>query len=213
MLMLSQFILARMPKLGLTNVSNKETHHAVIKQKQEVLSKSDVPKMLGGYLGWGNKPKESFTTQWNNTGANAAKSLHVEADGLQAQKKPSTPKQALVASVSTAYTRKLQDDLESADLEEWPTLDWGAKAKPATPKLALKAQTTDTKSNSYLAAVGWTASALPPPKENSYLDTLHADPNKKFLAAAEVKEKKDSKSNKYFDALLPDDDGFQLSLE
>lgn len=197
---------AARPKLGLSKVSNKETH-AKVKVVKEIMTKADAPKMLSGYLGWGDagKPKPGFSTEWKNSGARAAQSLDTDAN-TQVQEKHGTPKQALVvdSSVTSAYTQKLETDMAAQDdFTAWPAMDWSAKAKVAAPKIALKAQKTETHENHYLSSVGWNSEVAPPPqRENPYLQDFQ-NPNKKFLAIAEVKEKKDSKENSYFDGIMP----------
>merc|ERR1719456_2195354 len=127
-------------KLGL---SKTETHHFKAKvEKKLVLPKADAPKQLAGYLGWSDKAKESFSTKWKTTGANAAKSIYVR-DLQDGHPMKPTAQQALVAgsaTVNTAFSRKLQDDMDEADMPSID-LDWGAKAKAKkAPKMALKEQ-------------------------------------------------------------------------
>jgi len=196
----------RARRMALSKVKNQETRHA---RKTDVQIKADTPKQLSGYLGWSsNKAKDGFSTSWNTTGANAAKSIYVRdlegGHSQQAEKKS----EALVAdaAVTTAYTRKLEDDMQGADFPSID-LDWGTKKAKAVkaPKIALKEQTSNTRSNTntYLDAVGWKASApVVSAKENPYLQSLNEDPNKKFLAAAEVSEKQEKHT--YFDDLVPD---------
>jgi len=201
---------AARPKLGLSKVSNKETHAKV----KEIMTKADAPAKLSGYLGWGDagKPKPGFSTEWKNSGDRAAKSLDANT---QVQEKPGTPKQALVvdSSVTSAYSQKLETDMSAQDdFTEWPAMDWSAKAKVAAPKIALKVQKTETHANTYLSSVGWKAEVAPPPqRENPYLENFQ-NPNKKFLVAAEVKEKRDSKENSYFDGIMPSA-GEEISMQ
>jgi len=196
---------ARTHKLGLSKMRQQEGRHFDVKKM--VMPKAEAPKQLSGYLGWSDKKKDSFSTTWNTTGANAAKSLYMHdlQDGHSGISEAKAGKQALVssASVTSEYSRKLEDDIAGGDL---PDIDWGVKAKAKqAPKIALKVQSSNTKSNAYLDKVGWEApSRMVADKENPYLQTFREDPNKKFLAAAEAPEAKDKgKSNKYFDDLMP----------
>jgi hypothetical protein len=195
-------------KLGLSKLKGKELRH----EKKWVMPKAEAPQQLSGYLGWSSKGKKSFTTAWNTTGEKAAKSLYMrDLDGTHTQK--AAPKEALVgeAVVSSAFSRQLEDDMQTGELDI--NLDWGQKAKAAkATKAAPKTSETRSDSNKYLDAVGWkSAEKATPPSENPYLESFSASPTKKFLAAVEASEKKDyhddragsGKPHTYYDDLMP----------
>lgn len=165
---------ARHPKLGLSNMRNSEAQQH-FKVKSVVVTKVSAPKQLTGYLGWAKPNQESsFSTQWNNTGANAAKRLesrNLQEDHASESTQRKAQKQALVAGVTTAFSRML--DHAGEDLEDdLPDLDWGPKARKAS-KSSPQTPTSDARTNSYLSSVGWKASKdMETHRENPYLQSL-----------------------------------------
>jgi hypothetical protein len=185
-----------------------QAKHAVA-AKELVVSKADAPKQLAGYLGWSKTADASFSTSWNTTGVNAAKSLLRDDGSKKAAKRVPAKKQALVekAVPSTPFSRMLEDQMAVGD---WPAMDWGNEAKQAHKAKPVSM----TKTNTYLDSVGWTAPAREnPPSQNPYLQSFRGDRMKnKFLAAAEMTDKKDTtKANNYFDSLMPGA-AFELSV-
>lgn len=195
----------RSHKLGLAKVKKAVSH--ISNKKVELLKKAEAPRQLAGYLGWSKKPKEAtFTTEWKNSGAIAAKNLYMhdlqEGHTNQVHHKSAPQKEALVSgkAVTTAFSKMLEDQVNEDD-DHFPTIDWGAKK--AKPTMSLKAQASNTKTNGYLDAVGWTAPEVVKAEDNEYMRTLKEDPSKKKFLAAVAEKKEKASGNNYFNDLMP----------